>query len=114
MRPLPARMPDVDRRQVIRVAAAPFIRVDRNDDSIGPRFAGGRVEVRVSQSEVTAGVLDTGELAARYRRVLAGGLILTDPASRTELDRQRDKRRLRHQVEVEIQPLSRYDARIPA
>jgi transposase len=114
MRPLPARIPDVDRRQVIRVPASPFIRVDRNDYSIDPRFAGRRVEVRVSQTEVSAAVLDTGELAARHRRVFAGGLTLTDPAHQTELERQRERRRLRHQVEVEIRPLSRYDQLIPA
>ena len=49
MRPLPARMPDTDRRQVLRVAAQPFVRVDRNDYSIDPAFVGRRVEVRVSQ-----------------------------------------------------------------
>ena len=83
MRPLPARMPDVDRRQVIRVPAQPFVRVDRNDYSIDPAFAGRRVEVRVSQTEVTAVVLDTGELACRHRRVFAGGLTITDPAHQT-------------------------------
>ena len=57
MRPLPARMPDLDRRQVIRVPAQPFVRVDRNDYSIDPAFAGRRVEVRVSQTEVIAVVL---------------------------------------------------------
>src|SRR5262249_25492407 len=31
MRPLPVRMPDIDRRQVLRVPAQPFVRVDRND-----------------------------------------------------------------------------------
>jgi transposase len=114
MRPVPARMPDVDRRQVIRVPAQPFVRVDRNDYSINPEFAGRRVEVRVSQSEITAVVLDTGELAARHRRVFAGGLTLTDPAHQTQLERQRERRRQRHQIEVEIRPLSRYDALIPA
>ena len=114
MRALPARMPDLDRRQVIRVPAQPFVRFDRNDYSIDPRFAGRRVEVRVSQSEVTAVVLDTGELAARHRRVFAGNLTITDPAHQTELDRRREHRRQRHQVEVEIRPLSRYDALIPA
>jgi hypothetical protein len=114
MRPLPARMPDVDRRQVTRVPAQPFVRFDRNDYSIDPRFAGRRVEMRVSQAEVTAIVLDTGELAARHLRVFAGGLTLTDPAHQTELERQREKRRQRHQVEVEIRPLSRYDQLIPA
>ena len=114
MRRLPARMPDVDRRQVLRVPAQPFVRVDRNDYSIDPAFAGRRVEVRVSQTEVTAVVLDTGELAARHQRVFAGGLTLTDPAHQTQLERQREQRRQRHQVEVEIRPLSRYDALIPA
>ena len=114
MRPLPARFPDVDRRQVVRVPAQPFIRVDRNDYSIDPSFAGRRVEVRASQTEITAVVLDTGELACQHRRIFAGGLTLVDPAHQTRLERQRDERRQRHQVEVEIRPLSRYDRLIPA
>ena len=114
MRRLPARMPDVDRRRVLRVPAQPFVRVDRNDYSIDPAFAGRRVELRVSQTEITAVVLDTGELAARHHRVFAGGLTLTDPAHQTQLERQRQQRRQRHQVDVEIRPLSRYDALIPA
>jgi transposase len=116
MRPLPAvGMPDVDRRQVVRVPAQPFVRVDRNDYSIAPAFVGRRVELRVSQTHVTGVVLDTGELAAKHRRVFAGGLTLTDPAHQTELDRQRARRRQqRHEIEVEIRPLSRYDALIGA
>ena len=47
-----------------------YVRVDRNDYSIGPAFAGPRVELRVSQEHVTAAVLDTRELACRHRRVL--------------------------------------------
>jgi transposase len=115
MRPLPARMPDTDRRWVLRVPAQPLARVDRNDYSIDPAFAGRRVEVRVSQTEVIAAVMDTGEHAARHRRVFAGGLTITDPAHQTELERQREKRRLRRdEIEVEIRPLSRYDALIGA
>ena len=114
MRPLPAAMPDTDRRQVLRVPAQPFVRVDRNDYSIDPAFAGRRVELRISQTEIAAVVLDTGELAARHRRVFAGGLTLTDPAHQTRLERQRAQRRQRSQVEVEIRPLSRYDELIPA
>jgi transposase len=114
MRPLPTRMPDLDRRQVLRVAAQPFVRIDRNDYSIDPQFAGRRVEVRVSQTEITAVVLDTGELAARHRRVFAGGLTITAPEHQTQLERQRARRRQRHEVDVEIRPLSRYDALIPA
>jgi hypothetical protein len=114
MRPLPARMPDLDRRWVVRVPAQPFIRIDRNDYSIDPAFAGRRVEVHVSQTAITATVLDTGELAAQHRRLFAGGLTLTDPAHQTRLQRQRDERRLRHQIEVEIRSLARYDELIPA
>jgi hypothetical protein len=110
MRALPA-MPDVDRRLVVRVAAQPYVRVDRNDYSVAPRFVGRRVELRVSQTEVRAVGLDTGELAARHRRVFAGGLTVTDPAHQTELDRRRQRR---DEVEVEVRPLSRYDALIGA
>jgi len=114
MRLLPSTMPDTDRRQVVRVPAQPLVRVDRNDYSIDPAFAGRRVELRVSQEHVTAVVLDTGELAARHRRVFAGGLTIVDPAHQTQLELQRQERRQRHQVEVEIRPLSRYDQLIPA
>ena len=114
MRSLPRAMPDVERRFVTRVATQPYLRVDRNDYSLDPAFAGRRVEVRVSQEHVTAAVLDTGELACRHRRSFAGGLTMTDPAHQTELERQRAQRRHRHEIEVEIRPLSRYDALIPA
>jgi transposase len=114
MRPLPASMPDIDRRFVTRVAQQPYLRVDRNDYSIAPAFAGHRVEVRVSQTEVRAVMMNTGELAARHRRSFAGGLTFTDPAHQSELERQRARRRGRHDVEVEVRPLARYDAVIPA
>jgi hypothetical protein len=114
MRPLAAALPDCDRRQVVRVPQQPYLRIDRNDYSIDPAFAGRRVEVRVSQTEVTAVVLDSGELACRHRRSFAGGLTITAPAHQTQLDRQRAKRRGRHDVEVEVRPLARYDALIPA
>jgi hypothetical protein len=114
MRLLAPTLPDCDRRMVVRVPQQPYLRVDRNDYSINPAFAGRRVEVRVSQTEITAVVLDTGELAARHRRRFAGGLTITDPGHQTELDRQRTRRRQRHEVEVEIRPLARYDQLIPA
>jgi hypothetical protein len=114
MRALPERLPEMDRRSVVRVPQQPYLRVDRNDYSIDPVFAGRRVELRVTQGEVTAIVLDTGELACRHRRVFAGGLTLTDPAHQTQLERLRDQRRQRHDIDVEIRPLARYDALIPA
>jgi hypothetical protein len=114
MRPLPEWMPDCDRRFVARVPAQPYLRVDRNDYSIDPSFAGRRVEVRVSQAEVIAVVLDTGEVACRHRRSFAAGLTITDRAHQDELEHQRARRRGRHDVEVEIRPLARYDRLIPA
>ncbi len=113
MRSLPDRLPDLDRRIVVRVPQQPYLRIDRNDYSVDPRFSGRRVEVRVSQSQVSAVVLDTGELACRHRRVFAGGLTFTDPAHQTRLEQLR-ARRQRHDVDVEVRPLSRYDRLIPA
>ena len=114
MRALLSPLPDVDRRFVTRVAQQPYLRFDRNDYSLDPRFAGRRVEVRVSQTHVAATVLDTDELACRHRRSFAGGLTFTDPAHQTQLERFRARRRQRHEIEVEIRPLARYDALIPA
>ena len=68
MRPLPQVLPDCDRRMVVRVPQQPFVRIDRNDYSIDPAFAGRRVEVRVCQRHVTAVVLDRrGRLPAPTR-----------------------------------------------
>jgi transposase len=115
MRPLPATMPDADRRFVVRVPPQPYLRIDRNDHSLDPRLVGQRVEVRVTQREVIATALDTGELAARHRRVFAGGLTFTDPAHQDALEGlRRGRRRRRSETEVEIRPLARYDALIPA
>jgi hypothetical protein len=113
MRPLPAVMPDSDRRFVVRVAPQPYLRVDRNDYSLDPRLAGRRVDVRVSQTDVIAVALDTGEVACRHRRVYAGGLTFTDPAHQAQLERLRGQRR-GHQFAVEQRPLARYDELIPA
>jgi len=113
LRPLPERLPDLDRRLVTRVPQQPYLRVDRNDYSLDPAFAGRRVELRVSQRRVTAVVLDTGELACGHRRVFAGGLTITDPEHERALERLRG-RRLGRELEVETRPLARYDALIPA
>jgi transposase len=114
MRALPERMPETDRRFVTRVPAQPYLRVDTNDYSLDPRLAGRRVEARVSQREVTAVALDTGELAGRHRRRFARHLTFTDPAHQAELERLRGERRNGRHVDVEVRPLARYDALIPA
>jgi transposase len=114
MRPLPDVMPDVDRRFVTRVPSQPYLRVDRNDYSLDPRLVGRRIEVRASQSEITALALDMGELACRHGRVFAGGLAFTDPAHQRALEQLRGERRQRREVDVERRPLARYDQLIPA
>jgi transposase len=114
MRSLPAAMPDSERRFVTRVPAQPYLRVDRNDYSLDPRLVGRRVELRVSQRELIAVALDTGELAARHARVFAGGLAFTDPAHQAALDQLRGERRRGRDVDVELRPLARYDQLIPA
>src|SRR4051812_20241024 len=114
MRPLPAPMPDPDRRFVMRVPAQPYLRFDTNDYSLDPRLAGRRVEVRVSQTDITAVALDTGELAAGHRRRFARHLTFTDPGHQRGLNELRGERRQRRDVDVELRPLARYDALIPA
>lgn len=112
LRPLGRVSVDTDRRWVVRVPQQPLIRVDRNDYSIDPVFAGRRIEVRVSQTEITATVLDTGERAARHQRIFAGHQTIVDPAHQNRLELQRHRRRQRHQVDVEQRSLSVYDALI--
>ena len=114
MAPLPATPPDTDRRWVLRVAADPYLRFDTSDCSIDPRLAGRRVEVRVNEREVSAVAFDSGELACRHQRVFAGGLCFTDPAHQQALDELRGERRRGREVDVELRPLARYDALIPA
>ncbi|MGZ6576247.1 MAG: Mu transposase domain-containing protein, partial [Solirubrobacteraceae bacterium] len=89
LRPLPELRPDLDRRIVLRVPPQPYVHVDRNDYSLDPRLVGRRVEVRVSQREIVAVALDTGELAGAHRRVFAAGQEITDAAHQQALERLR-------------------------
>jgi transposase len=111
MRPLPQRLPDVDRRVVTRVPPDPYVRVDTNDYSLDPRLVGRRVALRVSQREVLAVALETGELACRHRRSFARHRTIT------ALEHARSLRELRGapaEPGVETRPLARYDRLIPA
>jgi transposase len=115
MRPLPEAMPRTDRRWVLRVPPQPYLRFDRNDYSLDPRLVGGRVEVRAGQRAIVAVSLDTGEVTAKHRRAFAGGLTFTDPAHQRALEELRgERKRRRLEPEVEVRPLARYDALIPA
>jgi len=48
--------------------------------------------------------VDARVLAELSFRVFAGNLTVTDPAHQTELDRARERRERRDEVEVEIRP----------
>ena len=104
----------------MRVPAQPYLRIDTNDYSIDPQFAGRRVEVRASQREVTAVVLDGGELACRHKRSFAKHLTITDPAHQDALGSLLKARRDRPggsreaaasglAIEVEVRDLAAYD-----
>jgi len=110
MRPLPSPMPATALRSVLRVPQQPYFRFDTNDYSLDPRFAGRRVELAIGQRQITATALDSGELCARHIRSFARHLTFTDAAHQAELDRLRGDRRRGPQVDVELRPLSGYDA----
>jgi hypothetical protein len=107
MAPLPAQPPDVDLRWVVRVPADPHLRFDTNDYSLDPGLVGQRVEVRVSQRELWAVALDTGELACRHQRSFAKHRTITDLGHARTLRAGRNIEPV-----VEIRPLERYDALI--
>lgn len=108
MAPLPARELDLDERLVIRVPPDPHVRVDTNDYSLDPAMVGRRVEVRISQREVTAVCLDTGELAARHERSFAKHRTVTALEHARAL-RARPAEPERG-LDVEVRSLSVYDA----
>ena len=108
MRPLPAREPDLDRRWVTRVPPDPHVRFDTNDYSLDPNLVGRRVEIRVSQREITAAALDSGELAARHARCFAKNKTFTALEHARTL-RERRGRPGVDELVVEQRPLSVYD-----
>jgi Integrase core domain len=109
MAPLPAERPDVDRRWVTRVSPDPHVRFDTCDYSLDPALVGRRVEVRVSERELTAIALDTGELAARHVRSFTRHRTITALEHARAL---RGGRERRAEPAVEVRPLARYDALI--
>jgi transposase len=112
MRPLPGEPPEVDRRFVTRIPPDPYLRVDSNDYSLDPALVGRRVDVRVSQREVTAVSLDTGELACRHQRSFAKHRTFTALEHARALRAQHTGGPV--EPEVELRPLARYDRLIPA
>jgi hypothetical protein len=109
MAPLPAIAPDTDRRWVLRVSPDPYLRFDTCDYSLDPRLVGRRVEVRISEREVFAVALDTGELACRHQRSFARYRTITALEHARALKAQRDQRRGRPEPAVEVRSLAVYD-----
>jgi hypothetical protein len=107
---LPEPAPETDRRWVTRVQPDPCLRFDTCDYSLDPRLVGRRVEVRVTEREVLAVALDTGELACRHARSFARHRTITALEHARALKLRRHDRRA--EPEVELRPLARYDALI--
>ena len=110
MTPLPATAPDTDRRWVLRVPPDPYLRFDTCDYSLDPRLVGRRVEARITEREVLAVALDTGEVACRHPRSFARHRTITAIEHARALKAQRVERRA--EPIVEVRALDRYDALI--
>ena len=110
MRALPETAPDVDRRVVTRVPADPYFRFDTNDYSLDADLVGQRVEVRISHAQITAAALDTGALACVHERSFARHRTITAIEHARSLRERRGEPT--REPEVEVRPLSAYDALI--
>jgi transposase len=111
MAPLPAESPDTDRRWVLRVPPDPYLRFDTCDYSLEPGLVGRRVEARVTDREVLAVALDTGEIACRHQRSFAKHRTITMLEHARALKAGRGGRD-DVGLAVEVRPLERYDALI--
>jgi len=107
MAALPASMPDTDRRWVLRVPPDPYLRFDTCDYSLNPGLVGRRVDVRVTEREITAVALDTGEIACRHPRSFAKHRTITALEHARTLKTQRGERR--GEPVVEVRSLALYD-----
>jgi transposase len=109
MAPLPQAPPDTDRRWVVRVPPDPYLRFDSCDYSLEPALVGRRVEARVTEREVLAVALDTGELACRHARSFARHRTITALEHARTVKTQRQQRRGHTEPVVETRSLTAYD-----
>ncbi len=107
MQALPEQVPDANRRWVTRVPLDPHVRFDTNDYSLKPGLVGRRVEIRVSQRQITGVALDTGELACSHDRSFAKNRTITALEHAWAL-RKRHEESEREPL-VEQRPLALYD-----
>jgi hypothetical protein len=90
----------------------PYLRLDTCDYSLDPRLVGRRVEARVTDREVLAVCLDTGELACRHARSFSRHRTITALEHARSLKAQRQKRGGAREPVVEVRSLAAYDALI--
>lgn len=109
LRPLPDRFPDVDRRSEVRVTKDGFCRFGDVDYSVPPGYAGRRLQVRASWTEVV--VFSEGAEIARHRRsyVPADVVLSSDHARALRLFREAQNRLDAAHVDVGQVDLARYD-----
>jgi transposase len=103
--------PDTDRCWALRVPPDPYLRFDTCDYSLDPRLVGRKVELRVTDREVTAVALDTGEVACRHPRSFAKHRTIPALEHARALKTQREDRR-GGDPDVEVRSLARSDALI--
>ena len=92
----------------------PYLRFDTCDYSLDPGLVGRKVEIRVTDREITAVALDTGDQACRHQRSFAKHRTIAAVEHARTLKSQREQRRGRErrpgaEPEVEVRSLARYD-----
>ena len=97
---------------MLRVPPDPYLRFDTNDYSLDPQLVGRRIEARISDREVLAVALDTGELACRHARSFAKHQTITALEHARTLKHQRHERRGCSEPHVEMRSLAAYDCLI--
>jgi hypothetical protein len=84
-------------------------RFDTCDYSLDPALVGRRVEARITDREVIAVALDTGELAGRHPRSFARHRTITALEHARTLKTQRQQRQRVPEPAVEVRSLAVYD-----
>ena len=97
---------------MLRVPPDPYLRFDTNDYSLDPNLVARRVEIRASQHRLAACALDTGELACLHERCFAKNRTITALEHARALRTLRGEPGRERQPEVQVRPLSVYDALI--
>lgn len=111
---LPDPLPDVDRRLEVRTTKDGFVRVGDVDYSVPPGYAGRRLQVRLSPTEVV--IHCEGRQLATHRRSFIPADVILDAAHARALRLHRESKRRLDAAAVELPTvdLGRYDQLIEA